>query len=111
MVGSGRNLIIDPVTILWEPGDGSAGLVADLSPDGMFELNIDWWLVSTARPGFDGCSGDHGGYVARPAALSVLGLATGWYGCGQGGDLVVELKIHEVYENGIDVEWWIWRRP
>ena len=49
--------------------------------------------------------------MANPVDLTILGLTPGWYGCSQAGPLVVQLRIHAVYDDGIDLEWWVWRRP
>ena len=79
--------------------------------DGEFDITIDWWLVSVSEPGYEGCSGSVGGLVTNPVDLTILSLSTGWHGCAQRDDFVVQLKIHEVYSNGIDLEWWVWERP
>ena len=78
---------------------------------GTFSIGHDWWLASTTRPGYAVCSGEASDYVANPVDLTILAFATGWYGCAQAENIVMELLIHEVTGTGIDLEWWIWKRP
>jgi hypothetical protein len=62
-----------------------------------FQTNNDWWMVSTAMPGAEGCRDSSGGAVANPVETLVLGLTVGWYGCSHMADgLVAQLHIIDV---------------